>query len=308
MDIAKNCIKHIQISMNWNSVSFDWNQARAFLATAEEGSFSAGARALNLTQPTLSRQVAGLEENLNVLLFERVGRSLTLTKSGLELLEHFKAMGDAANKISLAASGQFQSIEGLIVIAATDLMAAFYLPPLLKKIQKKAPQLEIELVISNDIRDLTRREADISIRHVRPDQPSLIAKRMSEKMAHIFAASTYLDQIGRPITLRRINEAAFIGIGNVDEALVGYKKFGLDLDAGNFKLVANSGSVVWELVKQGLGISMMPKEFCEHEGGVEMVLPEAEGLNFPVWLVTHRELHTSRRIRLVFDMLAEGLS
>lgn len=293
--------------MNWNSISFDWNQARAFLVTAEEGSFSAGARALNLTQPTLSRQVAGLEENLNVLLFERVGKSLVLTQSGLELLEHFKTMGEAANKISLAASGQSQSIEGRIAIAATDLMAAFYLPGVLKKIQKVAPQLEIELVISNDIRDLTRREADISIRHVRPEQPSLIAKRVGEKKAHLFAASAYLDQIGRPATAGQIAKAAFVGIGNLDQALMGYKKFGLELSADNFKIMANNGAVVWEFVKQGLGISLMPQEFCERQGGVEMVLPEIEGMSFPVWLVTHRELHTSRRIRLVFDMLAEGL-
>ncbi len=85
--------------MNWQSVSFDWNQARAFLATAAEG-------ALGQTQPTLSRQVAALEEDLGVTLFERVGRSLSLTQSGLDLLEHFRAMGDAANRISLTASGQ----------------------------------------------------------------------------------------------------------------------------------------------------------------------------------------------------------
>lgn len=294
--------------MNWQTLSFDWNQARAFLATAEEGSLSAAARALGLTQPTLSRQVGALEESLNVYLFERVGKSLVLTQSGLDLLEHFRTMGEAANSISLAASGKSQAIEGRVSITATDLMAAFYLPPILKKLQKKAPLIEIELVVANDIRDLTRREADIAIRHVRPDQPSLIAKLIGQRDAHLFAASSYLDNIGRPNSVQGFSEADFVGIGDPDRALGGYKKFGLDLTRANFKLMTNSGTVVWELVRQGLGISMLPVEYGKLVEGVEVVLPELAGLTFPVWLVTHRELHTSRRIRLVFDLLAEMLT
>ena len=90
-------------------MAFDWNRARAFLATAEEGSLSAAARALGLTQPTLGRQVAALEEELGIVLFERVGRSLALTQSGIELLDHVRAMGEAANRISLTASGRSQT-------------------------------------------------------------------------------------------------------------------------------------------------------------------------------------------------------
>ena len=105
--------------MKWDPVLFDWNQARAFLATAEEGSLSAAARALRQTQPTLSRQVTALEQDLGVTLFERVGRSLELTQAGIELLDHFRAMGDAARRISLTASGQSQAIEGHVRITAT---------------------------------------------------------------------------------------------------------------------------------------------------------------------------------------------
>ena len=85
--------------MNWNNVNFDWNQARAFLATVDEGSLSAAARALGLTQPTLGRQVAALEAALGVVLFERVGKSLVLSQSGIELLEPVRTMCHAANQI-----------------------------------------------------------------------------------------------------------------------------------------------------------------------------------------------------------------
>ena len=105
--------------MEWQKSAFDWNQARAFLVTAEEGSLSAAARALGLTQPTLSRQVAGIEEALGVTLFERTSRALLLTQAGTELLEYFRTMGDAANRISVAATGQSQDVTGHVVIAAT---------------------------------------------------------------------------------------------------------------------------------------------------------------------------------------------
>ncbi|MCR9114200.1 MAG: LysR family transcriptional regulator, partial [Rhodobacteraceae bacterium] len=105
--------------MNWHAISFDWNQVRAFLATAEEGSFSAAARALGLTQPTLGRQVAALEQALAVTLFERAGHTLVLTASGRDLLEHVRAMGDAAQKISLVATGASRAIAGQVRITAS---------------------------------------------------------------------------------------------------------------------------------------------------------------------------------------------
>src|SRR3954469_6707929 len=100
----------MRICMDWRWVRFDWNQARAFLVTAEEGSLSAAARALGMTQPTLGRQVVALEEELGVGLFERAGRRLAPTPPGLHLLEHARAMGAAANRVSFAASGQSQSV------------------------------------------------------------------------------------------------------------------------------------------------------------------------------------------------------
>ena len=291
--------------MNWQAVSFDWNQARAFLATAEEGSLSAAARALGQTQPTLSRQIAALEENLGVTLFKRGGRSLSMTQTGQELLYHFKAMGDAASLISLTASGQSQAIEGHVSITATNIMATFHLPAILKQLREIAPGIEIEVVASNDIRDLTRREADIAIRHVRPEQPDLIAKLVGETSAHLYASTEYLDKHGRPETTRDLSDAEFIGFEDSERMLPFLNSLGLPLTRHNFKISSASGTVILELVKLGLGISVLVKETAALTPGLELVLPELDPIPVPIWLVTHRELHTSRRIRLVFDLLAD---
>lgn len=294
--------------MNWQAVTFDWNQARAFLVTAEEGSLSAAARALGLTQPTLGRQVAALEEELGVILFDRVGRSLSLTQSGLELLDHVRTMGEAAGRVSVTASGQSQAIEGQVCITASDAMSAYFLPPVLKHIREIAPAIEIEVVASNALRDLRRREADIAIRHVRPEHPDLIAKLIRETSARLYASAAYLDAHGRPACANDLSDAAFIGFEQSGRLLAGLNERNMSLTKRNFKLVTDSGVAGWEMVKQGLGIGVMVEEIAAMTPEVECVLPELDPFQVPIWLATHRELHSSRRIRLVFDLLAEALA
>lgn len=287
---------------------FDWNQMRAFLATVESGSLSAAARQLGLTQPTLGRQVSALELELGVMLFERVGRSLVLTQAGHELAGHVRAMGEAAERIALAASGQSQSVEGLVRITASDVMAAYVLPAILARLRAEAPGIVVDVVASNEITDLMRREADIAIRHVRPDQPDLIARRCPDAAAQVYGATTYLDRIGRPRTAAELARADFIGFTNRnDEMIAELNARGLPVTAQNFRRTTGSGLVAWEMVRQGLGIGVMMTEAAAMAPGVEVALPSFEPIPVPMWLATHRELHTNRRIRMVFDLLVETL-
>eukprot|EP00439_Symbiodinium_sp_Y106_P089365 s1_g1901.t1 len=298
--------------MNWDKVTFDWNQARAFLATAEEGTLSGAARALGLTQPTLGRQVAALEESLGVLLFERVGKSLALTEAGRELLTHVQHMGDAAARFSLSAYGQSQMLEGKVSITATDSMSAYHLPQILKTIREAAPGIEIDLVASNSVQDLRRREADIAIRHARPEEPNLIAKLVNETSAHLFSSSKYLDSYGRPNSPADLADAVFIGPEDPERMLPALAEIGLNLKREQFKVTTNNGVAMYEMISQGLGIGFMPKNFMPTANMVELlqleqVLPELPPIYVPVWLIAHSEVHTSPRVRLVFDILADSL-
>ena len=160
--------------MKWSAVDLDWNQVRAFLATAQEGSFSAASRALGLTQPTLSRQVSTLEAHLGVTLFERGTRSMALTEAGQALLAPAKVMLDGAFDLSLAAEGRSTSMQGKVSITATSLFAMSYLPPVIEALRRKAPELTLEVIASNSLQDLRRREADIAVRHVRPSEDELV--------------------------------------------------------------------------------------------------------------------------------------
>ncbi|WOR14045.1 LysR family transcriptional regulator [Hyphomonas sp. FCG-A18] len=293
--------------MNWQAISFDWNQVRAFLATAEEGSLSAAARALGQTQPTLSRQVAALEEDLGIVLFERAGRAMALTTAGLELLEHVKVMADAATRVSLSASGQSQAVEGRVVITATDSLATYHLPAILRKVREQAPNIQVEILTSNDVRDLTRREADIAIRHGRPDQADLIAKLVGEISWHLYASEDYLKNCPPIKTLSDIEALDFIGFENNEQLIDELKTAGLNLKLKNFVMSSTTGTVMRELVKAGIGVSFLTRDVEKQEPKIKPLLKDQLSFLVPIWLVTHRELHTSRRIRLVYDILAAEL-
>jgi DNA-binding transcriptional LysR family regulator len=112
IDNAEYRTRDIHLCMDWRAVRFDWNHARAFAVVAGEGSFSAAARALGTSQPTIGRQVAALEEELGVTLFERVGKGLVITAAGAELVEHVRAMTDAATRVSRVATGAFAGARG----------------------------------------------------------------------------------------------------------------------------------------------------------------------------------------------------
>ncbi len=293
--------------MNWSAIAFDWNRVRAFLATAQEGSLSAAARALGLTQPTLGRQVAALEEELGVVLFERVGRGLTLTPSWQALLTHARGMAEAASGFSLAATGQSQAVGGLVRITASDVYATHVLPPLIARLRQAAPLIEIDVVAANEISDLQHREADIAIRHVRSEEPELIARLIAEAQAHFYAATSYLDRRGRVSGIADLAGHDFVGFGDIDR-MIGYlRPLGLHLTRANFRAGSENGLATCALAQQGLGIAPMADVVAAAMPGIERVLPSMPPIMVPVWLTTHRELHTIRRIRLVFDFLTQEL-
>lgn len=290
--------------------AFDWNHARAFLVTAEQGSFSAAARALGLAQPTLGRQVSALEEELGAPLFERVGKRLVLTPTGLELVEQARAMRDAAARLSLIAVGQSQTLEGVVRLAASEAVSAYLLPPIVQELRSRHRGIEIELVVSNSSSDLRRREADIAVRHVRPQGDDLIARLLQERCeAHLYAAPGYLKRLRNPRTAAELAaRGQVIGFDETDTLRKALRALGYPFSDQSFPVRTENHLVQWELAKQGVGICVMMKEVGDNERRVRRALPDdSPCVVYPAWLTTHRELRTSRRMRVVFDYLTEAL-
>lgn len=295
--------------MNWKSIKFEWNNTRAFLVTAEEGTLSAAAKALGMTQPTLSRQVAALEEEMGVTLFERVGQRLVLTESGVELLEHARSMGDAALQFSLAATGQSQQIEGSVVISAGELDAVFRLPKIISKLRQKEPGIDIEVVVTNEASDLKRREADIAIRNFRPTQNDLIARKLGEEVIWLYGIQEYLERLRQFKEFSQHTDLQIIGFDRSNEISEILNQKGWQLSKQNFRLITSFQPLQLELCKQGLGMIFFPEDLGDKDPDLVRAFEDKGAvMHLPVWLVCHQELRTSLRVRRVFDFLAEALS
>lgn len=297
----------MRFSMDWKNIAFDWTRARAFLATAEEGSLSAAARALGLTQPTLGRQVDLLETELGVALFERVGRGVTLTPAGHALLPHARAMGEAAARLSMTAFGQNDAMEGPVVISSSDAYAGLILPPILDALHETEPRITVDLVVSNSASDLLRREADIAIRSFEPKEPELIARKLRMAHARLYASRAFTAGKGPFNQPNDLQDARFIGIDNSGVMLEVLRQMGLPISEQNMPIRCENFLVMWAMVLRGMGIGIIDDRIGDAEPQVVQVLPDLPPLSFPVYLVAHREIHQNRRLRFVYDFLAERL-
>lgn len=305
IDLYRSAAMHI--SMDWHGVTFDWNRARAFLVTAEEGSLSAAARALGLAQPTLSRQVEALQQELGVVLFERFGRGLELTPAGAELVNHARKMGEGAMALSIAAQGQNDDIVGPVTITASDAYAGLWLPQILKKLKAQEPGLIIRVRADNTASDLMRREADIAIRNFQPKEPDLVARRIADTGANFFAAEEYVAKHGLLDPQADWAHANLIIPGEAGPFLAALQQVGLPVTEASVGFECSNYLAMWEMTRQGLGVGMLDVRLGDREPGVTRAAFDFDDLPFPIWLVAHRDILSNKRLRLVFDFLAEEL-
>ncbi|MEM6385802.1 MAG: LysR family transcriptional regulator [Pseudomonadota bacterium] len=294
--------------MNWAAINFDWNQARALLATVDEGSLSAAARVLNLTQPTLGRQVAALEEALGLVLFERSGRHLLPTPAAREIAEHVRKMGEAATAISLSATGQSKSLEGTVKVSATEMYGAQVVPSFVASLRKRHPGIVIEVVATNALSDLRQREADIAIRNADPKDPDMIARRLFDESGGLFASLDLVRQFGPFRSVEDLRTAPFVGFASTSGVIEELHKRQVPVTAANFVAGSENHLVHWEMARAGVGIGLNGSKIGALTDSMVPVLPEAVHFEFPVWLVAPRELKTNPRVRLVYDALSAYLT
>lgn len=300
-------VRVMRFRMDWRTVTFDWNRARAFLVTAEEGSFTAAARALQLSQPTVGRQVSALEDELGVTLFERVGNELQLTSAGMDLIEHVREMGQAATRVSLTATGQAGSLDGLVSLTASDTIAARVLPPILARLREDHPGIDLEIVATHEVSDLLRREADIAVRNARPEHAELVGRRVRDSVAGLYATPAYVERLRGEDGELDASRATFFSWDRSELLLQAYTHAGLDLGMANFGLISASHLTQWAMAREHMGVCAMMTQVGDADADMVRVFPQVE-ITVPVWVVAHREVRTSRRIRVVFDALVEGLS
>ena len=289
-------------------LNFDWRLVRSFLAALDQGSLLGAARVLRASQPTLGRHIAELESQLGVLLFERTGRGLVPTATALKLADAARGMEAGALQLAQTLSGTQTQTSGTVRITASVPVAVQLMPPLLAKLRQALPEIQIELISSNQVSNLLRREADIAVRMVRPDQTSLVARKIGQVGLGAYAHRTYLARRGMPRQPTDLLQHELIGSDADPAILQGFQAMGYPATRESFAFRSDDFIVQWQAVRAGLGVGFCADYMARTDPDVLPVLPGLLKIPpLPVWLTVHREIRTNRRIRAVYDFLAEAL-
>lgn len=289
------------------SNGFDWQLIRSFLAALDAGSLLGAARRLNTSQPTVGRHIEALEAQLGLTLFERTGRGLIASASALQLADSARAMEAASLQISRSVMGAKKSVSGTVRITASQPVASYLLPPLLARMREELPDIQVELEASNAVSNLLRREADIALRMVRPDQATLVTKKIGVVRVGAYASRDYLARCGIPQVPTDLLHHAMIGFDKLDDILRGFRAFGSPVTREAFALRSDDLIVQWQAVRAGLGIGFLADYMVHQDVSVQRVLPAMALPELPMWLTVHREIRTNTAIRAVFDFLAKNL-
>ena len=286
---------------------FDWSLIRSFLAALERGSLLGAARALDSSQPTIGRHIAELETQLGVVLFERTGRGLLPSEMALRLAESARAMETSAlqlaRKVSVAQSG----VSGTIRLTASQPVACVLLPPILARMRLALPEVQVELVVSNAVSNLLRREADIALRMVQPDQATLIARRIGKVSLGAYAHRDYLRRRGTPRSPAELAGHELVDYDQSDVIRQGFAAFGQARQREDSGVRTDDLIAYFEAVRAGLGVGFLADFAARTDNALVPLLPMLKIPPLPLWLAVHREIRTSRRIRAVYDFLGEAV-
>jgi len=285
----------------------DWELYRSYLNVIKEGSLSGAARAMGIAQPTVGRHIEALEKSLGVVLFTRSQLGLLPTEAALELQSFVQAMGSSAAALRRAAESHGAGIRGTVRVTASDVIGVEVLPPIVADLQRAHPDLKVELVLTNRVQDLLKREADIAVRMTQPKQELLIARRVGVVRLGLHAHTRYLQSRGTPTSLADLARHALIGFDEETPYVRSAAKAFPIWNRDAFAVRTDSDLAQLALIRAGSGIGICQVPLAARNPDLVHLLPGSIPLALETWLTMHEDLRNSPRCKAVFDALLLGL-
>lgn len=285
----------------------DWNLYASFREVMRQGSLSAAARTLGLTQPTLGRHVAALEAELGVALFTRSPQGLTPTSAAADLLPRVEEMHAAAEAAARAVSGGPANETGVVRITASEIIGGVVLPPILARFREAHPAIVVELVLTNRNEDLLRRDADIAVRMVRPAQAALVARRIGAVAIGLFAHRRYADAHGLPSSIEEVADHPLIGFDRDEISLRSLEGAAAFLQRDRFAFRCDSDLAQLAALRAGYGLGGCQLGIAADAPDLIPVLPDLLRFELEMWLAMHEDLKPVGRVRTMYDFLAAEL-
>jgi DNA-binding transcriptional LysR family regulator len=285
-----------------------WELYRSFLGVLSEGSLSGAARLFGITQPTVGRHISALETSLGFALFTRSQAGLLPTEAALSLRTYAEAMSSTAAALQRAAASQGAGVKGTVRVSASEVVGAEVLPPMLAEIRDQHPQLTIELVLTNRVQDLLRREADIAVRMTPPKQGALVAKRVDPVTLGLHAHRSYLSQRGTPRNAAELERHSLIGF-DVETPFLRAARKALPLWTREmFSLRTDSDLAQLALIRSGCGIGVCQVAIAKRDASLVRVMARQFEFKLATWVTMHEDLRNSPRCKVTFDALVRGLT
>lgn len=291
-----------------NGPMFDWNDARFFLAVAEAGSTLAAGRALRVSQTTVARRIAALEEALGLALFDKRRAGYVLTPAGEALRGEARAIQASALALAEAAAAHKRAGGGTVRLTAEESFIVGVLPPMLRELHDLYPDIVIELDASEEVRDLEAGAADVAIRvSKRLAGAGLVGRRIGPDLWTLYCSRSYAEAHGVPHRRRELAGHPLIsgGGGEIGRYYGSWlRENGLE---GSIAMQHGSVTGLLAAVRSGLGLAALPCLIAEHDADLVRCLPPSAADAREVWLVTHERLRHTPRVRAVLDFLGERL-
>ena len=296
----------VRYSKLYNDQMFEWSDLRHFLAVARGGSTLAAARALRVSQPTVVRRIAALEEALGISLFERRPSGYTLTEAGEALLDRAKKVETAAESVKEGALAQARDIAGTVRISLFEIFGVSIVTPLLRELRDAHPQIRIDLDLSDSVRDLQAGEADMALRSgIQLSGQSLVCRKVCEERWGYYCSSSYLEAHDLPTTPEMLRDHPIIGDGTEDywPAFAEWRRAAGISNSSNY---LGSAPALLAAVKNGVGIGLLPHLAARADRDLILCVDGPE-TGHALWLVTTERLRRAPRVRLVMDFLARRI-
>ncbi len=288
---------------------FDWNDLRYFLAVAESGSTLAAGRKLRVSQTTVARRVAALEQALGLTLFERRQAGYALTPAGEGLVEQARGVEAAAGAVADSASAVSREATGTVRLTSHEIHAVTILPPMLRDLHAAHPRIHIELDLSELPRDLAAGAADIALRaSVSPTGGGLVGRRIGPDPWTLYCSRSYAEAHGVPHTRAELAGHSLIG-GGGDKIWRPYQAWLRQHDLeGSVAMHHNSASGLLSAVRSGFGLAVLPSFVGDRDPDLIRCIPPKADDQVSLWLLTHERVRHTPRVRVVMDFLGERLS
>lgn len=287
---------------------YNWNHIRSFLAVVDTGTLSGAAEKLGVSQPTLGRNIEGLETSLGLILFSRGRMGMALTADGLELVENAKEISNLANQLELKAEGKASSVAGTVRITASVIVSAYILPKILSAFREEEPDIDIEIFPTDHIQNLLSRDADIAIRMMPLQQNNLIGRKVNEMALGTYVHQDYIMKHGQPRDYSELFSYDVIGEDRGNLVLNRMEQYGVKGGRELFSFRTDDQIAYWELVKAGAGIGFGACFLARRTPELIPILPELNLSALPMWIAAHQEVKTSLKIRRTVDYLTETIS